>query len=68
MNTSFPLMLAQTNDDKATLAIFAGIAGIAVIALLVFLLINVVICYFISTWLAKVPAPHRKFGDAPRLP
>ncbi len=40
--------------------ILALIFGVLVGFLVIGLIINAVICYFISTWLKKVPAQHRK--------
>ena len=60
MNPPLALLLAQSNDDKAAWAIGAAVVGVIAVIAVVGLLINAVICYFISSWLSKVPAAHRK--------
>lgn len=61
MSLPLALLLAQTNEDsKNAVAIVAAVAGVVAIMAFVGLLIHAVICYLISSWLGKVPAPHRK--------
>lgn len=60
MNFPLALLLAQADDDKKAFAIVAAVAGIVAIFAVIGLIINAVICYFISSWLGKVPAAHRK--------
>ena len=44
-------------EEIAILAVILGIVGIFVVFGLI---INAIVCYFVSSWLKKVPAPHRK--------
>ena len=53
-------MFNNPTDQKTFIAILVGIIGIIGVIAVVGLVINIVICYFISSWLGKVPAAHRK--------
>lgn len=50
----------MTQDDKAGLAIFAVLGMALLVGLVVMLAINALVCWLVSSCLARLPAEHRK--------